>query len=97
MSKAETLKFLKLEYAPTVVLMLAVVQMASFASVGLFAESYAVAGLFSFASLASGVGIYLYLRNRDQTAARISITTGILFFLMLFGIGEYLFATYIPG
>jgi len=91
------LKLLKLEYAPTVVLMLAVAQMASFANAGLFEASYAVAGLFSFASLASGVGAYLYLRNKDVTAARIAIATGILFFIMLFAIGEYLFATYIPS
>lgn len=90
------MKFLKLEYAPTVILVLALAQMASFASVGSFAASYAVAGLFAFASLGSGIAIYLYLRNKDQSAARISIATGILFFLMLFGIGEYLFATYIP-
>jgi hypothetical protein len=91
------LKFLKLEYAPTVVLMLAVAQMASFASVGLFEASYAVAGLFSFISLVSGVAAYLYLRSRDTTAARVAIATGVLFFIMLFGIGEYLFATYIPA
>jgi len=91
------MKFLKLEYAPTVVLMLAVAQMASFASAGLFEASYAVAGLFSFVSLASGVAIYFYLRNKDVTAARIAIATGLLFFIMLFGIGEYLFATYIPS
>ena len=91
------MKILKLEYAPTVVLMLAVAQMASFANAGLFEASYAVAGLFSFASLASGAGAYLYLRNRDVAAARIAIGTGVLFFIMLFAIGEYLFATYIPG
>jgi hypothetical protein len=91
------LKLLKLEYAPTVVLMLAVAQMASFANAGLFEASYAVAGLFSFISLVSGVGGYLYLRNKDVAAARIAVATGILFFIMLFGIGEYLFATYIPG
>lgn len=91
------MKVLKLQYAPTVVLVLAMAQMASFASVGLFAASYAVAGLFSFLSLGSGIVIYLYLRKRDESAARISITTGILFFMMLFGIGEYLFATYIPS
>ena len=91
------MKFLKLEYAPTVVLVLAVAQMASLASVGLFEESYAVAGLFSFVSLVSGVAIYFYLRSKDVTAARIAIATGLLFFIMLFGIGEYLFATYIPG
>ncbi len=77
--------------------MLAVAQMASFASVGLFEQSYAVAGLFGFFSLVSGVAVYLYLRNKDVTAARIAIATGVLFFIMLFGIGEYLFATYVPG
>lgn len=91
------MKFLKLEYAPTVVLMLAVAQMASFANAGLFEDSYAVAGLFSFASLVSGSGAYLYLRTKDVTAARIAIATGVLFFIMLFAIGEYLFATYIPS
>jgi hypothetical protein len=91
------LKFLKLEYAPTLVLVLAIAQMASFASAGRFEASYAVAGLFSFVSLASGVGIYFYLRNKDETAARIAVATGLLFFIMLFGIGEYLFATYIPA
>ena len=91
------MKLLKLEYAPTVVLMLAVAQMASFANAGLFGASYAVAGLFSFVSLASGVGGYLYLRGKDVPAARIAIATGVLFFIMLFGVGEYLFATYVPG
>jgi hypothetical protein len=91
------LKFLKLEYAPTVVLILAIAQMASFANAGLFEQSYAVAGLFSFISLASGVGIFLYLRNKDTNAARVAITTGVLFFIMLFGIGEYLFSTYFPS
>lgn len=91
------MKILKLEYAPTVVLILAVAQMASLADAGLFAASYAVAGLFSFASLASGVGVYAYLRNKDVTAARIAIATGVFFFIMLFAIGEYLFATYIPS
>jgi len=91
------LKILKLEYAPTVLLILAVAQMASLADAGLFAASYAVAGLFSFASLGSGVGVYAYLRNKDVTAARIAIATGVLFFIMLFAIGEYLFATYIPS
>jgi hypothetical protein len=91
------LKFLKLEYAPTVVLVLAVAQMASFANAGLFVDSYAVAGLFSFCSLVSGVAVFLYLKNRDLTAARIAIATGVLFFIMLFAIGEYLFATYVPS
>jgi hypothetical protein len=91
------MKLLKLEYAPTVVLMLAIAQMASFASVGLFEESYAVAGLFSFVSLVSGAAAYLYLRSRDTTAARIAIATGVLFFIMLFSLGEYLFTTYIPN
>jgi hypothetical protein len=91
------LKFLKLEYAPTVILVLAVAQMASFANAGLFEESYAVAGLFGFCSLGSGVAVFLYLRNKDVTGARIAIATGVLFFVMLFAIGEYLFATYIPA
>ena len=91
------MKLLKLEYAPTVVLMLAVAQMASFANAGLFSASYAVAGLFSFVSLVSGVGGYLYLRGKDVPAARIAIATGVLFFIMLFGLGEYLFATYVPS
>lgn len=91
------MKVLKLEYAPTVLLILAVVQMASLANAGLFEASYAVAGLFSFFSLASGVGVFLYLRKRNKTAARIAIATGVLFFIMLYGIGEYLFATYIPA
>jgi hypothetical protein len=91
------LRFLKLEYAPTVVLVLAIAQMASFANAGLFEQSYAVAGLFSFISLASGLAIFLYLGNKDTTGARIAITTGVLFFIMLFAIGEYLFATYFPS
>lgn len=91
------MKVLKLEYAPTVLLILAIVQMGSLANAGLFEASYAVAGLFSFFSLGSGVGVFIYLRGRDRTAARIAIATGILFFIMLFGIGEYLFATYIPA
>ena len=91
------MKFLKLEYAPTVVLILAIAQMASFANAGLFQQSYAVAGLFSFISLASGLAVFVYLRNKDTTAARVAIATGILFFIMLFAIGEYLFATYIPS
>ena len=90
------MRFLKLEYAPTVVLLLAIAQMASFANAGLFEQSYAVAGLFSFISLASGVAIYLYLRDKDVTAARMAIATGVLFFIMLFAIGEYLFTTYFP-
>jgi hypothetical protein len=90
------LKFLKLEYAPTVILILAVAQMASYANAGLFEQSYAVAGLFSFVSLASGVAIFVYLRNRDTTAARVAIASGIIFFIMLFATGEYLFATYFP-
>ena len=91
------MKLLKLEYAPTVVLILAVAQMASFANAGLFQESYSVAGLFSFISLASGLAIYAYLRKRDVIAARIAIATGVLFFIMLFAIGEYLYATYFPS
>lgn len=91
------MRVLKLEYAPTVILMLAVAQMASFANAGLFQDSYAVAGLFSFCSLVSGVAVFFYLRNRDVTVARIAIATGVLFFIMLFAIGEYLFATYIPS
>ena len=91
------MKILKLEYLPTVVLILGVVQMGSLASAGLFEASYSLAGIFSVFSLVSGVGVYAYLRRRDITAARIAISTGVLFFIMLFGIGEYLFATYIPG
>jgi hypothetical protein len=90
------MRLLRLEYAPTIVLVLAVAQMASFADQGLFALGYAVAGLFSFISLACGVGIFLHLRNRDVTAARIAITTGVLFFVLLFALGEYLFATFFP-
>ncbi len=92
----EELKILKLEYSPTIFLVLAVVQMASLANAGLFEASYAVAGLFSFLSLGSGVAAYLYLRSKDVAASRIAIATGVLFFIMLFGIGEYLFATYVP-
>lgn len=91
------LRVLRLEYAPTVVLILAVAQMASLASVGLFQESYAAAGLFGFLSLGSGLAVFLYLRKKDLGAARLAIATGVLFFLMLFGVGEYLFATYIPA
>jgi hypothetical protein len=90
------LRLLKLEYAPTIVLILAVAQMASFANAGLFKQSYAAAGLFSFISLASGVAIYAYLRNKDVTAARIAIVTGVLFFILLFAVGEYLFSAYFP-
>jgi hypothetical protein len=68
--------------------------MASYADAGIFEMSYAIAGVFSFISLASGVGIYLYLRGRDVAAARVAITTGVLFFIMLFAAGEYLFSTY---
>jgi hypothetical protein len=91
------MRFLKPEYIPLIVLILAIAQMASFADQGVFEMSYAVAGLFSFVSLASGVGVFLYLKNRDVTAARIAITTGVLFFILLFAAGEYLFATYFPG
>ena len=91
------MRFLKLEYAPTIALILAVAQMASFADQGAFELSYAVAGLFSFVSLACGVGIFLYLRNKDVTAARISLTTGVMFFVLLFAVGEYLFTTYFPA
>ncbi len=91
------MRFLKPQYAPLIVLVLAVAQMASFADEGIFQLSYAVAGLFSFFSLATGVVIYLYLRGRDVTAARVAITTGVLFFVALFAAGEYLFSTYFPG
>ncbi len=91
------LRFLKLEYAPTIALILAVAQMASFADQGVFQLSYAVAGLFSFVSLASGLGVFLYLRTKDLMAARVAITTGVLFFIVLFALGEYLFATYFPN
>ena len=50
------MKFLKLEYIPLIVLILAVAQMASYADAGIFEMSYAIAGVFSFISLASGVG-----------------------------------------
>jgi hypothetical protein len=93
----EPMRFLKLEYTATIVLILAVAQMASFADQGVFELSYAVAGLFSFISLACGVGVFLHLRKRDVTAARVAITTGILFFIVLFAAGEYLFATYFPS
>ena len=93
----QRLRFLKLEYAPTIVMVLAVAQMASFAYLGIFERSYAVAGLFSFISLATGLGIFFHLRNRDLAAARVAITTGVLFFIVLFAVGEYLFALYFPG
>ncbi len=93
------MRFLRLEYAPTIALILAAAQMASLADQGIFALSYAVAGIFSFVSLASGVVAFVYLRNRDGTGARIAIVTGVLFFILLFGLGlgKYLFATYFPG
>ena len=90
------MKFLKLEYIPLVVLILAVAQMASYADAGVFEMSYAVAGVFSLVSLATGVTLYLYLKGRDVTAARIAITTGVLFFVVLLAAGEYLFSTYFP-
>jgi len=52
---------------------------------------------FSPISLGSGVGLLFYLRKRDVTAARIAFATGILFFVLLFGLGECLFATFFPG
>ena len=67
------------------------------AVLGIFERSYAVAGLFSFISLATGLGIFFHLRNRDLAAARVAITTGVLFFIVLFAVGEYLFALYFPG
>ena len=91
------MRFLKLEYAPTIVLILAMAQMASFADQGVFWPSYSVAGLFSFISLASGVGVFFHLRNTDLAAARVAIATGVLFFILLFAFGEYLFATYFPS
>ncbi len=91
------MRFLKLEYVPLIVLMLAVAQMASYANQGVFELSYAVAGVFSFVSLGSGLGIFLYLRNRDTTAARVAVTTGVLVFIALFAAGEYIFATYFPS
>jgi hypothetical protein len=93
----EWLRFLKLQYAPFIVMILAVAQMASFAGLGIFELSYAVAGLFSFISLVTGVGVFFHLRNRDLQAARLAITTGVLFFILLFAAGEYLFARYFPG
>ncbi|HUI01888.1 MAG TPA: hypothetical protein VLX56_09705 [Nitrososphaerales archaeon] len=90
------MRFLKLEYVPLTVMILAVAQMASFADQGVSQLSYAVAGLFSFISLGSGIVIYFLLRRRDVAAARFAITTGVLFFVVLFGAGEYLFSTYFP-
>ena len=90
-------RFLKLEYAPTIVLILALAQTASFADLGVFELSYAVAGLFSFISLVTGLGVFFHLRDRDLAAARLAITTGVLFFILLFAVGEYLFARYFPG
>ena len=90
------MRFLRPEYVPLIVLILAVAQMASFADRGVFELAYSVAELFSFLSLGSGVGIYFYLRNRDATAARVAIATGVLFFVALFAAGEYLFAAYFP-
>jgi hypothetical protein len=91
------LRFLKLEYAPTIVLILGIAQMASFAGLGVFELSYAVAGLFSFISLVTGVGVFFHLRDRDLAAARLAIITGVLSFILLFAVGEYLFAMYFPG
>ena len=91
------MRFLKLQYAPTIALILAAAQMASFADQGVFELSYAVAGLFSFISLVSGVAIFFHLRDRDLAAARMAIATGVLFFIVLFAVGEYLFAMYFPG
>jgi hypothetical protein len=91
------LRFLKLEYAPVIVLILAIAQMVSFAELGVFELSYAVAGLFSFISLVTGLGVFFHLRNTDLAAARLAITTGVLFFILLFAVGEYLFAMYFPG
>jgi hypothetical protein len=91
------LRFLKLQYAPTIALILAAAQMASFADQGVFELSYAVAGLFSFVSLVSGVAIFFHLRDRDLVAARMALATGVLFFIVLFAVGEYLFAMYFPA
>jgi hypothetical protein len=90
------MRFIRLEYIPFIVLVLAIAQMASFADRGVFELSYVVAALFSFLSLGAGVGVYLYLRHKDTNGARIAITTGVLFFILLFGLGEYIFATYFP-
>jgi hypothetical protein len=80
-----------------IVLILAIAQMVSFAELGVFELSYAVAGLFSFISLVTGLGVFFHLRNTDLAAARLAITTGVLFFILLFAVGEYLFAMYFPG
>lgn len=90
------MKFLKVEYTPTLVLLLAVAQMASYAHAGIFGLSYTVASFFSFVSLGSGLGIYWFLRKRDVTAARIAAATGVLFFILLFAAGEFIFASYYP-
>jgi len=77
--------------------MLAFAQMAYMADQGTFQLSFEVAGLDSPVALGSGVVLFLYLRKRDVTAARIAFATGTLFFVLLFGLGEYLFATFFPG
>jgi hypothetical protein len=91
------LRFLRLEYAPTIVLILAFALMASLADQGVFELIYAVAGLFSFISAATGLAVFFQLRNSNLTAARLALTTGIIFFILLFALGEYLFALYFPG
>jgi hypothetical protein len=90
------MRLFKLEFVPTLVLILALAEMVSFANQGVFGLSYEVAALFSFISLASGVGIFLHLKDKDAGAARIAVTTGVLFFIVLFAFGEYIFATYFP-
>ncbi len=90
------MRFLRIEFLPTISLVLALAQMASFADQGVMDLSYAVAALFSFISLACGLGGYLYLRRREVAAARIALSTGVLFFVLLFGLGEYLFSYYFP-
>ncbi len=64
------MRFLRLEYAPTIVLILAVAQMASLADQGVFQMSYAVAGLFSFICLGSGVAVFLFLKDSMQLEPR---------------------------
>jgi hypothetical protein len=91
------MRFLRPEYVPLVIAVLAFGQMAYMADQGTIQLSFEVAGLLSFFSLASGVGLFLYPRTRDVTAARIAFATGILFFVLLFGAGEYLFAAYFPA